>query len=183
MATIRINGADPIGRTLRLVSQGTIAIADWESLITGWQPQGGYHRPLETMSLRHYGRLLAIGNDYLMVLWHINATGIKEYAVVDEVPAALFLDTLVGLKADIERIGKAFGSLPKASLTPDEVAAGFDKLDFGLFGIVDTLACRQGITDEQVRDMPLADVLGKLNIIAQRSACERRLTEIRRRKH
>lgn len=182
MAQYRVNGDKPVGELLRLVSQGVISEDEWRSVVDGWKSQGFYRVTLDHLTLRHYGRVLACKIDPDAVLVHVNATGIKEYATAGDIPTALYLDTLTGLKSDLNRIESAFKNLPKASLTAEELEAGFGNIDFGLFGIVDTLACRQGLTDEQVKDMPLSDVIGKLSIIGARAQAERRLSDIRARK-
>lgn len=182
MARLRLRADQPVGEILRLVSVGTVSRDEWEKVVADWKPRGNYSRPLETFTLRHYGRLVAQSDDLSAVLVHVNASGIRTYPTAEDIPAEVFLDTLKGLRADMTRVAEAFKNMPRQSLTADEIAAGFDKLDFGLFGIIDTLACRQGVSDEVIKDMTLADVLGKLNIIATRAACERRLTEIRNRR-
>lgn len=182
MATLKIKASKPIGETLRLLHQGVIPEDQWRAFVSSWKQQGGYTSRLEDMSLRHYGMLIAAGSDEEAVLIQYNATNIVLRSEVGEIPTAKYLDILVGLKEDLARIDNAFKNLPKATLTPEEIEAGFDKLDFGLFGIIDTLACRQGLTDEQVKDMRLGDAIGKLAIVGKRAQAERRLADIRARK-
>lgn len=182
MAQLTIKGDAPVGWLLRLVAQGVISGDQWRAMVEGWKPRGGYRRPLEHYTLRHYGAVVAAHDDAAAVLTHVNASCIRTYSTAGDIPAALFLDTLTGLRRDMERIAQAFKAMPRQALTPEEEAAGFGKLDFGLFGIIDSLACRQGVSDEVVKDMTVADVLGKLRIVASRGACERRLTEMRAKK-
>lgn len=179
MATLKIKASEPIGETLRLLHQGVISEDQWQALVSSWESKGGYSSRLEDLTLRHYGRLIAAKSDEEAVLIQFNATSMAYFSSPEDIPSGKYLDILVGLKEDMARIDNAFKTLPKAGLTPEEIEAGFDKLDFGLFGIIDTLACRQGLTDEQVKDMRLGDAIGKLAIIGKRAQAERRLADIR----
>ena len=182
MATLRLKGSDPVAPTLRLLASGTVSAEDWEALVGAWKSSGTYGKPLEEYSLRHYGELMACTDDIAAVTCHLQATRLRVVRGIGGVTPAEFPDCLKGLREDMERVKKEFDNLPRPALTSEEVEAGFGKLDFGLFGIVDELACRQGLTDEQVKDMSLQTVLGKLAIIGGRAQAERRLADIRTRK-
>lgn len=182
MATLRLKGSDPIAPTLRLLASGTVSSEDWEAMVGAWSPSGTYTKPLEEYSLRHYGELLACKDDVAAVTCHLQAARLRAVSDIGDVTTAEFLDCLKGLREDLERLQKAFANIPKPSLTSEEVLAGFGSLDYGLFGVIDTLACRQGLTDEQVQDMTVRTVIGKLTIIGARAQAERRLADMRARK-
>lgn len=182
MATLRLKGSDPIAPTLRLLASGTVSAEDWEAMVGAWSPSGTYGKPLEEYSLRHYGELTACTDDIAAVTCHLRSTRLRTVSDIGDVTTAEFLDCLKGLREDMERIKREFDNLPRPALTSEEVEAGFGRLDYGLFGVVDELACRQGLTDEQVKDMSLRTVLGKLAIIGGRAQAERRLADIRARK-
>lgn len=79
---------------------------------------------------------------------------------------------------ELKNVKKAFEKARMPKLTEAEQLAGFGNVNFGFFGIVDTLACRQGVADDVILKMKLRNVIGKLSIMATRANCERRLSEI-----
>ena len=79
---------------------------------------------------------------------------------------------------EVERINKLFASA-SVPPTPEEKKAGYDRLNFGLFGLVDYYALRMGITDhEAVERVPWVRVYKCMDMDARRMVVERRLRKI-----
>lgn len=79
---------------------------------------------------------------------------------------------------EVKRINKLFAST-SVPPTPEEKQAGSDRLNFGLFGLLDYYAQRMGITDhEEVERVPWIRVYKCLDMDAERTRFERRLRTI-----
>lgn len=83
---------------------------------------------------------------------------------------------------EVERINRLFAST-NIPPTPEEKQAGADKMNFGMFGIIDYYAQRMGITDhEAVEYVPWVRIYKCLDMDAQRVRMERRLRKVFERK-
>ena len=79
---------------------------------------------------------------------------------------------------EVERINKLFAST-NVPPTPEEKQAGADKMNFGMFGLIDYYAQRMGITDhEAVEYVPWVRVYKCLDMDAQRIRMDRRLRKV-----
>lgn len=82
------------------------------------------------------------------------------------------------IQSEMERIGKLFQSL-NTEKTSDEIHAGIEKLDFGVFGIVDWYAQRMGIVDhEEVFKTPWARIYQCMKIEHENGEFEKRYRKI-----
>lgn len=78
----------------------------------------------------------------------------------------------------LNKINALFAKL-KTNPTPTEIQAGVDKLNFGLFGVIDTYALRMGITDhDEVMKTSWMVVYKCLEIDYQKAQYERRYNKI-----
>lgn len=94
-----------------------------------------------------------------------------------------YLSKIVFLRNELKSVKKAFDFAKMPNLTDLEITAGFGRMNFGYFGIVDMLACRQGVSDDVILNMKLKNVIGKLTIIANKAKCEKMLTELIKQQH
>lgn len=79
---------------------------------------------------------------------------------------------------EIQGINKLFAST-SIEPTPEEIRAGIEQLQFGIFGLIDHYATRMGITDhDEVEHIPWIRVYKCLDIDAKRGAFQRRLQKI-----
>ena len=79
---------------------------------------------------------------------------------------------------EVERINRLFAST-NVPPTPEEKQAGADKMNFGMFGLIDYYAQRMGITDhEAVEYVPWVRVYKCLDMDAQRIRMNRRLRKV-----
>lgn len=79
---------------------------------------------------------------------------------------------------EVQRINKLFAST-SIQPTPEEIRAGIEQLQFGIFGLIDHYATRMGIADhEEVENVPWVRVYKCLDIDAKRGAFQRRLQKI-----
>lgn len=79
---------------------------------------------------------------------------------------------------EVERINKLFASTC-IQPTPEEIRAGIEQLQFGIFGLLDHYATRMGITNhEDVENVPWVRVYKCLDIDAKRGLFQRRLQKI-----
>ena len=79
---------------------------------------------------------------------------------------------------EVERINNLFAST-SVSPTSEELRAGINQMQFGMFGLIDYFAIRMGITDhEQVESVPWVRIYKCLDIDAKRYVFQRRLRKI-----
>jgi hypothetical protein len=79
---------------------------------------------------------------------------------------------------EVERINSVFATT-NTKPTPEEIKAGSESLNFGLFGLIDYYATRMGITNhEQVERVPWVRVYKCLDMDAKRMNYQRRLQKI-----
>jgi len=90
---------------------------------------------------------------------------------------------LLFVKNELERIAKLFESI-KPKPTSEEIQAGINKLNFGLFGTLDWYARRMGFTDHQEAEkMPLIRIFQCMKIDNETAQFEKRLREIINKKY
>lgn len=103
--------------------------------------------------------------------------GLPECSVIKS-DASEVLGFCYWVAKEVERINKLFASA-SVPPTPEEVKAGADGLNFGMFGLVDYYALRMGITDhEAVERVPWVRVYKCLDMDARRIMVDRRLRKI-----
>lgn len=79
---------------------------------------------------------------------------------------------------ELKRIADLFASIV-VPLTPLQERAGYGKLDFGPFALIDSFALRMRITDhEEVERVPWIRVFQCMKMDAEREICRRRAEEI-----
>ena len=82
------------------------------------------------------------------------------------------------IQSEMERIGKLFQSL-QGEKTSEEIRAGVNNLDFGVFGVVDWYAKRMGIIDhEEVFNTPWQRIFQCMRIDHEQGEFERRYRDI-----
>ena len=82
------------------------------------------------------------------------------------------------VSSELQRLAKLFESI-KPQPTPEEVRAGINKLNFGLFGTLDWYARRMGITDHsQAEKTPVVRIFKCMEIDNKTSEYEKRLRKI-----
>lgn len=86
------------------------------------------------------------------------------------------------ISKECERINKLFSAL-QPRFSAEQVEAGFSKLNFGTFGVLDAYAKRQGIKDQdEVLGVRWVRIYTCFKNDMERAECERRLQEIYSRK-
>lgn len=135
--------------------------------------------PVERLSLLNYGYLCDARDDAeALVTWR-RVNGLKPPKLSD--PACDVMDDIAAVAKGLALVSDAFAKIRTPPLSDEEKRAGFGKRNFGLFGLVDRLARRQGITDGEARNMTVSDAIGKLAIDADAATCQRNYMEICRR--
>lgn len=107
--------------------------------------------------------------------------------IMDVNPEGLEADKVIGfvlwVSEQVKEIGKMFSSL-KVKHTSEEIEAGIDQLDFGMFGLVDWYARRMGITDhEEVEKVPWVRVYTCMKMEIDTMNYEKRLRDIYHKRH
>lgn len=146
---------------------------EWKASVKSW---GRDTAPIEALTLDQYGALCECKDDFELYAAYKRAKGERIPRLGD--PAKGFMEELGAIVRGMEKVAAAFDSIPRTAMTGDERAAGFGSRNFGLFGLVDRLARRQGITDEEAKRMTIAAAIGKLTIDAHQQVCQRRYDEI-----
>lgn len=141
---------------------------------------GGVETPstLNDLSLGELMQLQGISSEREMILVPCKVLlGLDERKVMNS-DAHDVLAFVFWTAREVERINKLFAST-NIPPTPEEKQAGADKMNFGMFGIIDYYAQRMGITDhEAVEHVPWVRVYKCLDMDAQRARMERRLRKI-----
>lgn len=88
-----------------------------------------------------------------------------------------FLSWFKYIEIATKRINEHFEAIPRVPMSLLVENASKPIFDFGIYAIVDRLAVRQGITDEQAEQMPLIVAITKLKIDAERALIEYRVNE------
>lgn len=128
---------------------------------------------IQDLSMGDYGELTKAKTDLDLVATYCRLVGIAL-----PTKAAAYVALLSFVTKGIRVVRDAFAAVPGGGLSADEVMAGFGSRNFGLFGVVDRIARRQGITDEQARAMSVATIVGKLTIDGHLNECQKRLNTI-----
>lgn len=140
----------------------------------------GVHTPA-TLNDLNMGQLMLLqgirtDKDFVLVPCRV-LLGLKERAVM-KAEASEVLGFCYWTAKEVERINKLFAST-NVPPTQEETKAGADRLNFGIFGLVDYYALRMGITDhEEVERIPWVRVYKCLDMDARRMVVERRLRKI-----
>ena len=118
-------------------------------------------------------------NDYLRTCCALVSvlTGIDTNRIASK-PAIEVIGIVNMIQSEMERIGKLFQSL-NVEHSSEEMSAGIDRLNFGVFGIVDWYAKRMGIIDhEEVFATPWARVYQCMRIDHEQGEFEKRYRKI-----
>lgn len=162
-----------VADVLEILASRLITKEEWTQAVRSW---GRNVADLDTLTLDQYGTMCETQDDFALYAEYKRAKGERIPRLGD--PAQEFMEELGSIVRGMERITQAFDAIPRIAMSTEEKAAGFGSRNFGLFGIVDTLARRQNITDDEAKAMPLSSVIGKLTIDAHQRACEKRYNEI-----
>lgn len=102
--------------------------------------------------------------------------------IMDVAPEELEADKVIGfvmwVSEQVKGISKLFSAI-KTKHSSEEIEAGIDRLDFGMFGLVDWYAKRMGITDhEEVERVPWVRVYKCMQMDNEVTNYEKRLRDI-----
>lgn len=97
---------------------------------------------------------------------------------VEQAPATQVVRFVGWTIAEIDKLNKLFQSF-KPSYTSEQQKAGYAKLDFGVFGLIDWYAQRMRITDhEEAMNVPALRVYQCLKMDYEKQQCDERLAKI-----
>lgn len=136
--------------------KANIKFRDWLILaeVAGYKPEGTAQRPLRIGKVRTpenfndltFGQVVDLSNageDVAKVV--MITTGMEREKVMKSKATEVVLYILWATE-QVAKINRLFAKL-KGTPTATEVQAGCDRLNFGIFGMVDAYARRMGITD------------------------------------
>ena len=89
-----------------------------------------------------------------------------------------YFGILKAIENEFAKVKRAFDSIQKPPLSSEAKQAGFDRLDFGDYGLIDYIAKRHSLTDEEASKAILGFVIMKMRNDAQVAMCEYRMQEI-----
>lgn len=169
-STMRLK-ATTVDHLVEWLASGLVTKDEWRGLITC---HGRSADPVDFFSwtLDEYDDFLHSANEFEMVekvcqkLHHRRPKHARDW-----------LRLMGGVAKGLEAVDAAFKNVPRPALSAEEVSAGFGKT-FGLFGVVDALATRQGVADDVIKSMALSAIIGKLTISATRAVAERKHQEL-----
>lgn len=161
---------------LQSLASGLISPDEWRQAVLSRPVTPA---PVERLTLLNYGYLCDAKDDAeALVIWR-KVNGLRPPKLSD--PASEVMDDLAAVAKGLQLVNEAFAKIRTPPLSNEEKQAGFGKRNFGLFGLVDRLARRQGITDVEARQMTVSDAIGKLAIDADAATCQKNYMEICRR--
>lgn len=159
-----------------LVTKGT-----WVMLRRYGRPNSvGDKVPPEDLNGLTFGELkelqdMASSNDMAGVCKLLLGTDAREF---NALPAAETMAFLYWVSEEVVRIAKLFSALtPKYS--PEQLKAGVDKLNHGLFGTLDWYCKRMGITDHSIPEsVPWVRIYKCMEIDYKNAEYEKRLMKV-----
>lgn len=120
------------------------------------------------------GDSLDLFREYLEKVLHVTTRD----EVILNLPATRVYGFINFVRAELERINNLFASI-KSEPTPEEKEAGVDRLNFGMFGLLDCYAQRMGITShEDASKAPWLNVFACMRIDNEFKAYRQRLQEV-----
>lgn len=174
MTQIKVN-TDELRRMLKV---GVITAADWANIVNKGVAIP-LKAPIETLTLRQFVECQQRKTDYDLVCYVLECLN---YGRIKLTPKT-FIGYLKTIATGLKEINNLFAQIPQPVLTDEERQAGYNKLNFGVPGLVDRLARRQGITDTDVENMSISRIIGKMLIDSKTELCNRRFQEIQRQKN
>lgn len=166
---------DNTAELIRLYAEGVISPAEWEQLVAE-APPDELPDDITHLTLADYADAIGgDGDDYHVCRTIWVALGGKWEPIP---PPFDFLRRLHAVGDGLKKINDLFEALPSPPLSAMEQQAGFGNLNFGVGGLIDRLARRQGITDEQAKGMTINAVLGKLAIDGRVAICEKKYQKL-----
>lgn len=141
---------------------------------------GKYPTPksFEDMTFGQIVQLSELGEADNMMLAIVNITMGLDYKTAANAPAVDVVKYVLWVTEQLQKVNRLFDKL-KSSYTPEELQAGAERLNFGIFGMVDAYARRMGITDhEEVLKTPWMVVYKCMEMDYQTNQYERRLNKI-----
>lgn len=165
--------ANCVADVLEILASRLMTAEEWKKHVKEW---GRDVAAIESLTLEQYGELCEAEDDFALFAAWKRAKGDRLPRLGD--PAEDFMEELGAVVRGMERVSAAFDAIPRIAMSSDERAAGFGGRNFGLFGLVDRLARRQGITDEEAKKMTVSTAIGKLTIDAHQEVCQKRYDEI-----
>lgn len=160
------------------LASGLVTKDEWVAYLDGL---GERPADIAGLTLDEFGRLSECRNDIETVQTWRAVKGLPPLTEADS--AREFVHELAAIRGGVRMVETAFAKIPRPTLSAAERAAGYGGNDgFGLFGLVDTLARRQGLTDEEAKKITVANAIGKLSIDGLAAARERRCMDIQRRR-
>lgn len=112
---------------------------------------------------------------FYMICRELLGMTIEETAQADAVQVVMFCGWVIGR---LEDMNKLLSSI-KPRHTSEQMRAGIDKLDFGVFGLIDWYAKRMGIHDhEEVMSVPVLRVYQCLKMDNEQQQYEQRLAKV-----
>lgn len=177
---MNIKKSDKAEKLLRYLASGLITKDEFEGLIKNvkaFKPSGD----LIMVTLEEYKNF---ENEYekgvvYALIWtvetiHGQKNGrkyIKNLNVVD------FLGWMKYLQEAKARIKKQMDNIPKPAASQRVYDAMTNIFDFGIYGIIDRLAQRQGLTDKEAAQIPLLHAITKLKIDGEKAVINQRVHE------
>lgn len=163
---------------LRYLAEGVITPDEWRELVNG-TPPAELPDDITHLSLADYFSATSTNDDYecTELVWRALGGGWSPIP-----PPYDFLRRLHAVADGLKHIAELFENLPTPPLSADEQAAGFGRLNFGVGGLIDRLARRQGLSDDEAKKMSVNSALGKLAIDGTIAVAERRFALIQQKK-
>jgi hypothetical protein len=129
----------------------------------------------------YFGLLNAAKNGDISIVSYIFAKQDKNF--LKRLTVWKYFGILREVEEQFALIKRNFDAIPKPPMSQEAIQAGFDKLDFGDFGLLDYIAKRQHLTDEEAGKSILGFVIMKLQNDGKIAVCEWRMNELLKKKY
>ncbi len=175
---MKLRKNDNVEKLLKYVSSGLISEEQFKNLVEKseiYEPE----KSMLTLSLSDFQSFAnenEKGEIYGLFFLIEKLDNIKNaQKKVKKMTAERFLSWLKYVKVSLEQINNHFESIPKVPMSALVENASKPIFDFGIYAIVDNMAVRHGITDEQAEQIPLISAITKMKIDGERAVIKNRV--------
>lgn len=177
---MRLKGRDRVSHYLRLCDLGLVSADNYNNHLNyfGASDFGNlYDWDIDT-----YQGLLNCATDpekvtYLYTHHYKGLWGLWGRWKLAHLSIADYFGAVAYLKHGIEQVTKMFEAIPKPEVSPAIAEIMKQNSDFGFYGIIDRLAQRQGISDDEAGKIPIIIAIAKLRIDAEQSIARQRIEQ------
>ena len=174
---MKLKGGDRATKYLRLCQTGIITQEDYDRHLSFFDKSN--FAPLHDWGIDIYQGLINCQTDFDKVkyLYGVRYGKISALWKLSRLTVAQYFGAVAYLKHGIEHINKMFEAIPRPEVSPAVEAILKQGTDFGFYGIIDTIAVRHKLTDDEAGKTPIVIAIAKMRIDAERNIAHQRIEQ------